>query len=737
MTEGHDHVVVPPTVVRGRQTELAELRRVLRSASEKVLFITGEPGVGKTTLANLAFTESSQSGVEYDSYHPVPAYGRNWDALLDDIFRCFPLDREALLRPEAMARGIIDAATKRSCLLFVDNVERDVIVSDGFRQFLDSWTKADHHSTLMLTMREDQALIEGYGCTLPLEGLQERAAILAILGDVLRERFADDVLLDAAAKLRNIPQKLLYLSWQQPTTPVELAEAVEMLSRATDVKPVREVLRRIGQPTDHFQALGLFRRIEVDHDLLRFLWDELVGDSANRYGKVVARLLELKILIEGITETNRYRVHPDVHLDLRRMSEARGAKWLRRVHSAAAKFYGACIPQDFRQDHPDLPALDDYTYHTLALRDYETAYAAVFHTSGLDQLHNRGLALQLEPILQQLRGAATHFSAIEQATLLIELSQTYSDLSRHYRCLEYLREALDKVNREPESPEIAQLQRDAYRLLAISSADLGNTNDTIDYYAAAVDLDQDAEDPRTALCMGYLGYNHCELMKFEEAYAWTEKALHYCPDTRDAGIHAKNVCNRALVLFYSGKVPAARTHFELALKRAGNPESPAYDIRENGRILMYLGMVYLSQADVPIEWAEQTLQRALELTQKAGDARRRAISQGLLGVVEYHKQNYGNAQQHLREAIASHRELCDFKNLIIELLNLCMVSRGSTSEREPANVHELIQSASELLPREILAELDELLQQALNDRLYQHFLEFWFQCIRPRIFAKH
>ena len=720
---------------QGRENELRQLRTALRNDETRVICVSGERGVGKTTLASHIFTLNRDSGYDFETCHSLPAHEHAWDRLLDDLFRLLCPDLQGKRSLEVLVQNIIDAVSGHRYLLFIDNIEAEVILSKDFNNFLDSWVMSNHESVLLMTTREDDSLFSSrkHCFTLRLEGFSERGAILKLLGESLRNQFSDEVLLEAASKLRNIPQKLLYLRWLQPRNFESLSKGVEKLgsdaTSATTIGSVRHVLSKLGTQANHFKALGLLREIELNTDLLRFLWSKLVGGDSEDYEAVTAQLLDLKLLMEATSLTHSYRIHPDVHLDLRRICEAQGRRWCRQVHLTAVDYYKT-------QSYTGLIALNELVYHTLTLQDFDTAFGAIFHVGSLERWHNLGSALQLEPILHQLREAAPNYSRMQQAQILIELASIYSDMSRHLRCLDYLHEALRKIEDEVDSPEVLQLRRDAWRLIGISNGDIGNTTETISYYTRVISSDPSALDPRTALCMGYLGYVYCDFKRFDEALKWTEMALKTCPQSRDPGIFAKNLCNRALVLFNTGDVDGARTHLERAALLVGGEHSPAADTREHGRVLGYLGMVYLAQQEVPLKVTEQILLKGLELDKKSGDLRRVAMCQGRLGLVEARRQHYRRASTYLRDAIWLEIHLSDYRNLIFNLLNFCMIQYLWIKHDDPLGVDKLLSEVIEMESPLIHPNIRDLIERTRSDVQYIHLLDFWFQYQRSLLFPK-
>lgn len=731
--------------VLGRVDELHFVRDALTAGPARIIAIDGPRGVGKTTLASEMTAYFRDRSAFFDKA-PITIFGHGKaaDILADELYRALTEEARRSQRPASFP-ALITAALEQNQmrgLVFVDNLEDDAMRSPLIQQIMSSWLDADTQMVLMVTARNwngpPEWSVNPKLSILHLNGLKETSAILQMLGTALLYRFSETDLLRAATSLQNVPQNLLYLRWANPTSLEDFLEAFKHGEDDASIQALRNVLSPITA-SELFVALGLLRIIEYTQGMLNEFWRKLSSNSPPP-AELWDKLIDNQLLLRVPGTTIHYRVHPNVHLDLLRLSEERGHAWRRLVHECALDTFNEFLAMD----RDDLLACAELVHHALVLEQGKTALHAIFGSSGIDRWRKLGLSVRIEQALAETRNGIEAFPQMwaptDAALVYLASGEVASDLGRPKTCLDYLSHAARAIEGREDAGELRAVRRSVWIQMAISHANLGSTAECIDYYGRAIRDDPQVEDPRTALCMGYLGYEYCDLLDFKHAMDWSAIALASCSRQRDAAIFAKNLVNRALVLFYQQQRDEARAHLESALELVGEPGSPASDVREHGRVMLNLGMVYLSQRDVSLATVEQRLSEAVQLTRKAGDARREATAKGLLGIVYAFNDDFGQGMRSVNEALTLHRELGDLRNMTLETMNLLAIRALRNSRPDLLSSHLLLEHSDALLSRETFQHYRTSLEASWRlvdgTPLRERYIQFWEHCVLGNAFAR-
>jgi non-specific serine/threonine protein kinase len=122
----------PPTALIGRSVELAALRDTLRAPGNRLVTLTGPPGVGKTRLA-LAAAHSAAREIEAAWVDLAPV--RDPRLVPDEIAHALGVGN---LRGDAVLPEIAGALADRAVLLVLDNCEHLLDAAAGISELLES-----------------------------------------------------------------------------------------------------------------------------------------------------------------------------------------------------------------------------------------------------------------------------------------------------------------------------------------------------------------------------------------------------------------------------------------------------------------------------------------------------------------------------------------------------------------------------------------------------------------------
>ena len=313
----------------GRKEELQELSQYLEDEKVRVICLHGETGVGKTAIANV-FVENCESKrflskEKHSAFRHglmVSPLNNGSDELLDWFVSSLALkivdDASRNATRHELVGGILDKISKFNTLLLLDNVED--LDKVWLSEFVSSWLDTSGSSLLLLTTIEPNAFssISDSGfvnCHIVGFKDDDEESILTLLGGDLRSRLDKEILLETSRKLKNHPQKLLYLRWLDPE-----ASGIDNLVKAIQEQKELEldkIQQRIDGPLTHFFALGRNRTIEIDEKLFAWLWDNLGNGLASTYIDIRNQLIREAILTKfGNDEERGFRINPGIHIQL-------------------------------------------------------------------------------------------------------------------------------------------------------------------------------------------------------------------------------------------------------------------------------------------------------------------------------------------------------------------------------------------------------------------------------------
>ncbi|WP_194838734.1 tetratricopeptide repeat protein [Nocardia sp. XZ_19_369] len=678
----------------GRESEIRTVRDAVRR--HRVVVISGPPGAGKTALATVVFSQFRDVSTHFLAAAILPGHGMTERSLLDTIYRMVSgrtsPSPELNLVPEIIIESL-KTQEQDSLLLFVDNVEEAVAHGTHFCRLLAT-LRVQNALTLILTTREGGRAFDQSIWRLKLEGIRENSAIIDIVGPEVRGRLGDPVILDVADRIGRLPQNLLYFRWSATDVPDDFVASFLNQRHTASIHAVRVALENISG-REALMACGLLRKIDVPLELVHYLCDSLTSVSVEDL-ILEAVSLQILLVVPG-SVGQKYQLHPLVHLDLTRLAEEHGRRWAARVHELAISYYSSAL----LVDSLDTRAVQECVHHMLCLQQISEAHGTLLAAGLVERWRRAGLAVQLQEPLEAIAIAVSQnpgsLSAEEQAHLALLRAHIASDMGNPQDCLERLREARQNLVGVADDRS-QELMRRVWVQSAISHGNLGDTDACIASYQRAIEADPTAVHSETAACMGYLGYQYCDLLDFGSALRWSELALDACSIDRDPAVFSRNLCSRGLVLYYAGRLSEARVLFEHAQNLAAHTTSPSFDLRELGRVLLHLGLVYLAQPDVAIAQVHATLAEAHRRCAESGDSRRTAIACARLALVDAHESNFGVAAEKLQLATNDHLRIGDKRSLTMTLLAWTAVAYVRRHARIPPTHSEAFDAIQSSLP---------------------------------------
>lgn len=396
----------------GRKEELQELSRYLEDEKVRVICLHGETGVGKTAIANV-FVENCESKrflskEKHSAFRHglmVSPLNNGSDELLDWFVSSLALkivdDASRNATRHELVVGILDKISKFNTLLLLDNVED--LDKVWLSKFVSSWLDTSGSSLLLLTTIEPNAFssISDSGfvnCHIVGFKDDDEESILTLLGGDLRSRLDKEILLETSRKLKNHPQKLLYLRWLDPE-----ASGIDNLVKAIQEQKELEldkILQRIDGPLTHFFALGRNRTIEIDEKLFAWLWDNLGNGLASIYIDVRNQLIRDGILTNlGNDEERGFRINPGIHIQLEKnLEKIVGTNLIHHIDYFLSEYYRHCFI--YSNVKYDMIILGSYVYHATRSGNLFGALDFVLNSDIVKSVHKQGYAFGMRVVLQ-------------------------------------------------------------------------------------------------------------------------------------------------------------------------------------------------------------------------------------------------------------------------------------------------------------------------------------------------
>ena len=727
----------------GRSQEIHELSGHIFGGRglTQVICITGASGIGKTSLAYQLYYKADEQPYRARFEHKlrVAAYMEGWEHIIinvaRELFSAFP----SKVTFEELEDKILETIIKKKIFLFLDNV--DQVDPRKIEAFIEKWIKQEHKSILLLTIRNKpfEGNTPGKCIVFELRGMREQFAIENLLGESLISIVGRNRIFEIAEQLGNVPQKLLYLRWRDSKNQKDLDECIQDFgSRYAGVDAIETALLKIPYPLTHFLALGRLRNPEFDESLLAFLWDRLGGGSTETYFDILHYLIAEKLIIPD-ERHQKYRLSAGVHIALER-------PLLKLVTPEAICYVDYFIAQYYRNlfvlsegNTMQLDLLEHYVYHALRSNNFDSVYSYVFESHILNDAHNRGLSLELEPIIQHfnkrysrlldqtnLRLSNISTLAVQSAMIKIELGDIYHDLSQHQSCLNCMTEAtniMDKFIKHDINIDgniKREIQRRIWYLSATSSSNLGRSGDCLNFYSQII---QEAVSGGQftwfdALCLGYFAHD-LRFHDIEKSEKFGRKALELSDKIGHLSTRVKNMGSLALTLFFAGKISESKKMFRDAydLISIGIKDGRA-DFRELGRLLIHTAQVYISTKEWDI--ADQCLQEALELNRKGGDRRRAYSAIAHRAIVLYKQGEKEEGKKMLLNSIQQHREMGDWRYCTSEVMSyIWMVIPNFEGDLLKVNREDF------------RPEIQDCIRHIIEDKKLGIFVDFWIRRYRP------
>lgn len=666
------------------------------------MVVRGPRGVGKTTLASEAYRDFHELEMTMDFVASTIGHERQLASILIDFLHAIGGHPAGLTTPAAIVNELTTAAEALDGpgLYYIDNLEPAIFYSDEFGEVCRAWLAASHEVCLMVTVRSDPPhqpsplAAESDILELNLDGLTDQRAQLSLLGEELRRVHPERDLLGIAKALEGNPQLLLGLRWSK-SDPNDYVTSVMRDDRIWETQSSFATWLSHSGLDDLCLAIGLMRAIEYDAALLEWLWPRVQGSAEGApYDNAIAVLLREQVLSPAV-RPDTLRVHPWVHRDLALLAESRPRRWAQRVHDAAADYFSVAL------NASEVGAASEYAYHALRAGRSREVWGRLVDDDLIEGWRRSGRSVQAAGIIDELwdevERRRTDFSGIERAELLVKRAHVASDMGQPRVCIGFLESALRELAGSDD--EEMALHRAVWTQLAISHANLGEIESCIQYYSRVIDADRAVADSRTALAMGYLAYEYCDVGKITEAETWIDLALAKCPRIREVSIFAKNLCNQGLVRFFGRDLQGAIVSFDEAIDLVSEPGGDGFDVREHGRVLAHRGMVMLATARNNPADALTSLVEAQALNERAGDRRRVYISMGRRGVAHARLGDLETASRLLTRAAEAHHRLGDTRNLALEALALMTLAELYPDSQELPPLPPLVRQLSSAFRR--------------------------------------
>jgi tetratricopeptide (TPR) repeat protein/D-arabinose 5-phosphate isomerase GutQ len=747
---------------RGRAKELTELKKWFEeffnqdNKKPNVMCLSGKPGVGKRSLAHRISEEDYIKNnfkriiklSAYNSDRDKPADNSDWDKLVLQIARRI-LDNK--LPPNArvseLEEEIIKSAKDKKILLIIDNVDQ---WEDKFLAFLKRWHDA-RSSMVLLTVQGEALRIEKEieNCSIKkLKGIDEQGLIEDLIGKVVMNRIDNFGLHEMIELIDGNPAKLLYLRWRSPETKKEIEKCMKDLTDGSQEQSqtfIDPILKTINLPIDHFLSLGLLRSPVFDEGLLAYLWDRLDRGGTGLYTTTLRALITSRLLEYEDRDNLQLRLSTSIHAQLCNLAHSREKEREQRnlVDYFIAQYFRTRFA-DSRRARFDLVALENYTYHYSRFGKVENACDYIFDAKIIDDAFDKGLSLEIEPILkhletglkaklepvgeEQLTEARVAHLKIMLARVKMNLGHVYKDLSRHEEALSHLNSAL-KLLKDFEGsnvpyPEIRPLLSEIEHYRGIAYSQMGYTIECIESYFMSIQHANAIKSfgARDALSLGYIAYE-LKFHDMEEAQRVGEWSVEFSEKIGDKNLLTKNLCNLGQILSFGGKFRESENMFSKAKELC---VSDGVDTRTHCRILVNSAVTFIGLGD--LKKASEAIEEAIRLFGEAGDRRRKSMAKAYSGIIHLHQGKKDLSRKLIKEALIEHLNAGAEREIIYEVLSLAWIEHGDELPKGPDILADL-----EYLSKETRDKINSSLK---SDKL-SVFMRFWKKYYCPVLLKSH
>lgn len=725
----------------GRSKELFDTKRILFEDRQppliNILVITGEPGIGKTSVAHELFKYSSELNLDYRVATTV--YTKKWAGVLPELAQGIEIEVPSKANESEIEEAILRRASERPCFLALDNI---VELEPKLISFMNKWALATH-SKLLLTTNEplSREKLPSNCEVYSLGGITEEYVIHDLLGKQMVSIIEQCGMWNAFEKLNGNPQKMIYLRWRAPNSCDEVEACMRGLAQEQAwAEPLEIVLQRIDLPVDHFLALARVRVPEVDEALLAHLWDQLALGSTEHYGRSVQKLLDEKLL-ESI-DLWRMRLSAGVHVQLQKpLLKVFGKQQIGFIDYFVGEYHRQQFSKHKEEGDYRLKDLESYVYYMIQSGNIDSAYAYVFEGNELEIARSWGLSIELERILNHFdlkldallhearskpktndaNGALSRRSIL--ATMAkVELGRVYKDLSRHEQCLEMMESARVLIESIPttagnqELIDRLRIKIDHFRGIAYSQT--GRTLECIEAYFESIKSARQANffSSMDALSLGYLAYE-LKFYDMDESVRFAKRAVEISRQLGNRNTLVKNLCSLGQIQSFAGKINESQESFDKAQRLCH--EVPA-DQRELGRILVNSAVTYIAGR----RWreADKRLADADKLFGESGDRRRKFMARAYQGIILYHKGLKDKGLELVHEAFQYHQKIGAKREMLYEALTLGWMAGDGT-------VPEISQISNRSdLPPDVISYTKKITQPDLDI-----FVRFWRDYYMPTL----
>jgi hypothetical protein len=713
-----------------------DLERILNDDAVRAVCIVGESGVGKTSLANdLVARLAGTYDLVVTTYLPPQGLLHSAEDLLVSALSDKLLSVSARgLTPAALLAEIFESVRARRVLCLIDNAES--LAPGWLTAFVQRWLECDGRSLLMITApafrepprRESAAALGIY----ELRGLPpgDEQLILGLLGEQLCATFPREELLAVAGRLRNIPQRLLYLKWLAPATLQRLREIAGELAHNLELTDlVRQIRMRSNGPIVPFLALGRVRAVRFEEGLLAALWSRLGGESVEAYIRSRDSLVALGVLSRAVDAPGSFHLNPAVHVQLEKyVSRELAPEQLAQIEYHIGEYYKG----RFLESRPttDAEAVNEFIYHSARARNVDAAARFLIAGGWLERLRREGQALAVRRILattgQELDDAPDDAGGRSLTSALsLEQAHVSCDLSDYEQALAALNRAELGVDAFAEGGAATHFQELISYRRGICLGDSGRLRESAASYLGVVQ-ESLATGRLSPIAVESLGYAAMVLGYLREPVARRlgDLGVQFAERLGDPILLARNCCSQAQLLSHVGSMGEAAGLIGRAAGIVDSAGGSGQDRRELGRVWIARAFNELALGD--LAGARCAVSSAAALNRQVGDRRRLARGELLGGAITFREQSTAGAIEVMTGALEGLVRVGDMLNGLLCCFNLAYLVAALAPA---AAIRHASNSAAGGRWAEVLRRCIDL---GFDVRAIG---AFWTSCYAPRILA--
>ncbi|MCC5634063.1 tetratricopeptide repeat protein [Nostoc sphaeroides CHAB 2801] len=659
-----DTVLACPKHWQGRFSELEQLRAWLKDENTKIICIQGIGGIGKSTLANKIYTETT----EFDRKLWVGVSEKTcfndlaMQALI--ILSKYP-ERIRKIHEDQLVKYLTDSMRNSKFLLVIDNLEALLTLNgqwqdEYYQKFFESWANCMGASKILVTTRERPIDLDVKSCWLQLSGLSQQEGVALL--QCLNIQASQEQLQDFTQQVKGHPLMLNLLAkflkkkginYLAKTHELDIPDLLGLLSdKETTINYERKPnIQNLSELEDSFNRLtsklqSLLLNLSVYHDAFNLVDAAALLPKQKVSEQDLKELEKAKFLYKD-NANGKWKFRYPFILTYSQLK----AGELTDIHELAVNHYKLhAKPPSCWNKLDDLKEHLEIFYHRCQQKEYGLAFDVLHECDSF--LYSRGYNIDREKYYQQLVQMWQPCKSEEKQKFLLcfyALADAYSSTGKYQEAIKCYQSTLDVAREIDHSLKEAQ----ALNNLASVYTRLAQYYLAIDYHQQSLKMFRGLKDKleEEAASLSNLGNAYYCLGQFEMTIKYNQQSLDIARQIKDSLGEASALNNLGNVYYSLREYQRAHQSYYEALNLLHKNQ----DIQKEITFRNNLGCTY--NVSKKYKKAIYCHEESLKNAQMIGDRWEEATSLSNLGNVHADLKEYEKAIENYQKCLKIAKEI--------------------------------------------------------------------------------